>query len=202
VADHPDDLSSRLGSGRSRLDLGLDPDADQASELRAGRVSQSIDQGLVESPEAAAERAFRATLERGMRALAIREHGRSELVLKLTGKGISRELAARAVDHLAEQGLQSDERFAESYTHSRIERGYGPVYIAQALRQKGIDSDTVTDHLGQGSSFWIERAQLARARKFGPEIPSVRAEWQRQARFLAQRGFGADLVMRVLDPRD
>jgi len=44
----------------------------------------------------------------------------------------------------------------------------------------------------------LERANRARAKRFGSAAPASRDEWNRQARFLAQRGFPSDLIYRAL----
>jgi len=149
-----------------------------------------------------AELAYRRARDKGLRALTTREHSRAELLRKLAGKGVSRDLAARVVGELEAQSLQSDERFAESFVHGRIERGYGPVWIRQALAQRGVDRATVEALLDRPRAFWLEQAERARLRRFGESAPDDRASWEKQARFLAQRGFPTDLVTRVLDPRD
>ncbi|MBX3706585.1 MAG: regulatory protein RecX [Pseudomonadales bacterium] len=133
-----------------------------------------------------------------MRVLAGREHSAAELVRKLTGKGIDPGEARAVVADLAERNLQSDERFTEAFVRSRVERGYGPLWIRQALQQKGVADALVAAHLDDPAAVWAERAERARYRRFGETAPLLRTEWTRQARFLAQRGFPTDIVVRVL----
>jgi regulatory protein len=184
-------------SGRHDWRLGPDEDPFQGERQDKGEgraaAPVSIDQ---------AEVAYRRALDKGLRALTAREHSRAELLQKLSGKGVSRDLAARVVGELEAQSLQSDERFAESFVHGRIERGYGPVWIRQALAQRGVDRATAEALLDRPRAFWLERAAVARERRFGDTLPADRSSWEKQARFLAQRGFPTDLVTRVLDQRD
>jgi len=146
--------------------------------------------------------AYRKAFDRGMRSLTTREHSGAELLKKLSGKGVEKELAREVVADLCEHGFQSDERFAESFVHGRVERGYGPVWIRQALQQRGVDDDLLNALLDQPREYWQDRAEQVRARKFGSDLPPDRQAWQRQARFLAQRGFATDLIVRVLERRD
>ncbi len=159
------------------------------------------DAPLADDVAAEARKAYRQAFDRGLRSLAGREHSRAELVRKLAGKGVARELARTVVDELGDHGFQSDERFAESYVRGRVERGYGPLWIRQALQQRGVDGELIETLLDQPREHWQEHAERARSRKFGDELPADRAEWQRQARYLAQRGFATDLIVRVLERR-
>jgi regulatory protein len=149
----------------------------------------------------AAAKARRQAFDRGLRSLAGREHSQAELLRKLAVKGVAKELAREVVDELCEHGFQSDERFAASFVRGRVERGYGPIWIRQALQQRGVDGELIESLLDQPREYWQERAEAARSRKFGAEPPADRPEWQRQARFLAQRGFSNDLIVRVLERR-
>jgi regulatory protein len=157
---------------------------------------------MADDDDEAADEVFRRAFDRGLRSLARREHSRNELQRKLSAKGVSNQLAGAVVDALESQGLQSDERFAESYVRGRVERGYGPLWIRQALQQRGVDGELIEALLDQPREYWQERTEAVRSRKFGAELPGDRAEWQRQARFLAQRGFSNELIVRVLERRN
>ncbi len=76
--------------------------------------------------------------KKAMDFLARREYGQTELIKKLADKGFERDVAAQAVTQLTEEGLQSDQRFAESFVQSRINQGKGPVRIRLDLGQRGI----------------------------------------------------------------
>jgi len=144
------------------------------------------------------DEAFAAARGRAVRMLAMREHSAVELIQKLTRKGVPSALAGQVVATLAERNLQSDERFAEGFARTRIARGYGPLWLRQALRERGIDSALADAVLDRPSAWWAGQARAIRARKFGDPPPADRATWQRQARFLAQRGFSTDLVLKAL----
>ena len=80
----------------------------------------------------------------------------------------------------------------------RSERGQGPLRIRAELRERGVTDVLVDEVLTTTSEFWLERANRARAKRFGEAVPTSRDEWNRQARFLAQRGFPSDLIYRAL----
>jgi len=149
-----------------------------------------------------APQVYREALDRAMRMLALREHSASELLRKLATKGVAADLAAQVVSELREQNLQSDERFAEAFVRSGVGRGYGPIWIRQSLRQRGIGDDLAEIFLTEPGAYWTAQALRARNKRFGEAPPANRAEWGRQARFLAQRGFPADLIYRALGRHD
>jgi regulatory protein len=93
--------------------------------------------------------------------------------------------------------LQSDERFTEAYVNHRFNAGVGPLKIRYELRQKGI-SDLLTDEfLELLSDRWEQLMVQQRERKYGEVIPADYAERMKQARFLQNRGFSPESVMRL-----
>jgi regulatory protein len=73
-----------------------------------------------------------------MNYLARREHSQEELRLKLSQRGFSERLINEVIGELRDENLQSDARFAEVFTRSRVAKGYGVYRIRQELRQRGI----------------------------------------------------------------
>jgi len=130
--------------------------------------------------------------------LARREHSAQELRSKLSARGCEADQLDDLLSELASEGLQSDDRYAESYVHSRIARGFGPLKIQAELRQRGV-SDRVIDHyLDPRSADWRERARGAWEKKFGEAAGDYR-ERTRQARFLQGRGFASDTISQILN---
>ena len=142
----------------------------------------------------------RAAREAAIRLLARREHARIELQRKLTGRGHSPELAESVIADLAAAGLQSDERFAEVFVRSAVDRGHGPLKIIAGLRERGVDGDAVL--AGLGDDEWRDRASMAVDKRFGQEAPRDRADWAKRARFLASRGFPSGIAYEVLGRLD
>jgi regulatory protein len=134
--------------------------------------------------------------------LARREYSRLELVERLTARGYSAEAVNDCLEALAEGGLQSDARFAESFARSRLFRGQGPVKIRAELKRRGLGRERIQDALleaEQGAEGdWFALACDALVRRFsGPgDTPRERA---RRERFLAQRGFDFDQVRHALE---
>ncbi|WP_157265474.1 regulatory protein RecX [Azohydromonas aeria] len=107
--------------------------------------------------------------------------------------------AEAAVEALLEwlqaQRYLSEERFVESRVHARAAR-FGNLRIRQELAQHGVALDE--DAAQRLRDTELERCREVWARKFGDAPPADAAQRARQMRFLAGRGFGADVIRRVL----
>jgi regulatory protein len=135
--------------------------------------------------------------KKAMDLLARREHSAQELRQKLK----SREYEAAAIDEVLQElisdRLQSDERFTEAYVNHRFNAGVGPLKIRYELRQKGI-ADLLADQILESlSDCWDQLMLQQRERKYGEVIPADYAERMKQARFLQNRGFSPESVMRL-----
>lgn len=102
------------------------------------------------------------------------------------------------LDALVAVGSLSDERFVSSFVSSRIRRGKGPVLIRAELRDRGVDEELVDRFLTFSDAYWVDKARSARNKRFGDTPPADAAERNRQARFLAGRGFASELIRRVV----
>ena len=110
-----------------------------------------------------------------------------------TAASISDEVDA-LLDWLQSHRYLSEERFVESRVHARQSR-FGNLRIRQELSQHalGLTADLSAD-LVQSER---ERARAVRQRKFGDAAASL-SDKARQARFLAGRGFSAEVIWQVL----
>ena len=135
-----------------------------------------------------------------MDLLARREHARLELDRKLSKAGFDGDIISSTLDDLEQDGLLANDRFAESFIRSRVNRGQGPVKIRAELSQRGIDDGEA--YLRASGCDWRQLATEARIRRFGPQLPDSYSEKGRQARFLAQRGFTAEQIRDALEFAD
>ena len=138
--------------------------------------------------------------KKAMDFLARREYGQTELIRKLADKGYDRDVADQAVAQLTADGLQSDQRFADSFVQSRINQGKGPVRIRLDLTQRGITDSTVEIALEEADPDWYALAREQRVKKFGEASPSDFKEKARQMRFLQYRGFEQDHIQSAFGP--
>lgn len=143
-----------------------------------------------------------AVLAGAMRLLACREHSQFELRRKLTKKGHAADDIDAAIDQLAAQGLQSDERYVESFVNSHRERGQGPKRIRLELQQQGLATELIESYLDDADPVWRENAAQVRCKKYGQAIPDDFQERMKQTRFLEYRGFGVEQIRPIFSEVD
>jgi regulatory protein len=136
---------------------------------------------------------------RALDLLARREHARAELAAKLRLRGFDPAAVDGLLDSLAEEGLQSDARYAGLRACQRAERGFGPVRIRLELRERGVEEAEAQAAIEAAGIDWPALARTERERRFGSRPPAGPRERARQARFLEYRGFPPELVRRILD---
>lgn len=132
-----------------------------------------------------------------MRLLAMREHTQLELRNKLKRSHAAANVE-RAVSSLAEQGLQSDERYTELYVTLRADKGYGPLRIRTELRERGVDEVLIDSYVDQNDSSWSSLLKRAAEKKYGGQPPADRKDIARRGRFLSYRGFPTHLISAYL----
>ncbi len=142
--------------------------------------------------------ALNDALAGAMRLLAAREHSQQELRRKLSQKGHELEMAELAITQLAEQDLQNDERFVESFINSHQARGKGPKRIQLELQQHQLPEYLVEQYLDPEDETWRESAAQVRIKKFGHDFPEDYKERMKQAKFLEYRGFTHEQIFSVL----
>ncbi len=140
-----------------------------------------------------------STLEKEIRGICFRlltrrEHSYKELIEKLAVKGFDRFESQAIVDVLAEQGWQSDQRFAESYTRYRIKKGFGPIKICFELQQRGIVNFDLDSTLYDLADDWNEIIESVYLKKYSDEKLLLKKEWLKRNRFLQQRGFSSEMI--------
>lgn len=132
--------------------------------------------------------------QRALNYLARREHSRFELSRKLTPYLAEGDDLDALLDDFQKRKWLSDARFAEQVVNTRNGR-VGRLKVAHELREKGVAEELVAqavnalDDLASAKTVW--------QKKFGA-LPETREAWAKQARFLQSRGFGFDVIKRVL----
>ncbi len=137
---------------------------------------------------------------RALRLLAGREHSRAELEKKLAAHEETPGELQRALDDLQARGFINEQRVVDSVLHRRAAR-LGTARLKQELQAKGIGAEAVADAVQALRSTELERAREVWRRKFG-EPAADAAGRAKQMRFLAGRGFGGDIIRRVLGGED
>ncbi len=129
--------------------------------------------------------------------LARREHSFRELVQKLTLKGFDKHDVEVLLDEFVEQGWQSDQRFAESYSRSRLQKGFGPVRIQYELRERGIDVSV--DRVFDETPDWQTLLTELHSKKYGAQAPTDMKERAKRIRFFQHKGFTHDMIKQLFN---
>jgi regulatory protein len=138
--------------------------------------------------------------------LAQRDHSRSELRTKLL-----RHLKAQTdpqdeaanpaalvdslLDWLEQHRYLSDERFVEGRVNVRAAR-YGNLRIRQELSRHGVALTSAAEQQLRDSE--LARAREVWRRKFGGEAAADAVARAKQMRFLAARGFSAEVIRKII----
>ena len=133
---------------------------------------------------------------RALKALGRREHSRQELQVKLQPFAEDPDELDALLDELEKRGWLSEARFVEQLTTTR-RRKFGAARIVHELRGKGVSDDAIAAARARLNAGEVDAARAVWKKKFG-KLPRTRQERGKQARFLASRGFSAEVVHRVL----
>ncbi len=137
--------------------------------------------------------------ERALNLLARREHSRAELARKLAPHDEADNIAT-LLDDLERENLLSNQRYAEALAHARDGR-HGSLRLKVVLREKGVPEGVIAEVLGEARSRDLEAARMVWQKKYGHQAKDA-AGRARQMRFLASRGFPAEVVRRVVAGAD
>ncbi len=139
----------------------------------------------------------RSARNTAMDLLSRREHSRKQLFDKLKQRQFEDEEISAVLAQLESENLLNDARFTECYLNQRMQKGFGPLRIRHELAEKGIRTELIELHMEINAENWFDLMQSQREKKFGTEIPSDYREKMKQARFLQNRGFSPEAVMRL-----
>ena len=131
--------------------------------------------------------------------LARREHSAFEIRRKLKQKELDETEIEEAISSLQREGLQSDERFAESYINMRQAKGYGPVRIAMELRERGVAEAVYEPYLRDRSIDWTAVLKAAYVKKYGSTGCDDYREKAKRMRYLQYRGFALDKIHELIE---
>ncbi len=130
--------------------------------------------------------------------LSRREYSRHELFQKLSPRTSNESFVEQLLNRLEEAGYQSDQRFAESFLRSRINRGLGRMRIERELKDKGIDQYLIEELLAADID-WFELAYECGLKKSQSLDFADYKDKQKLFRYLAYRGFAMDQIQYALE---
>jgi regulatory protein len=138
--------------------------------------------------------------QRALEYLGKREYSYTELGQKLKAYAEEGDDVAALLEDFKQRGWISDARFTEQIVHARQAK-FGSARIAHELREKGVADHLIQDAIEQVKDHELDNATEVWRKKFKAS-PKSREEWAKQARFLQSRGFGFDLIKKVLSNTD
>jgi regulatory protein len=127
------------------------------------------------------------------RLLGRREYSLVELENRIRQKWPEAEDPGELVGQLAGENLVSDERYAEAFTRSRVQRHQGPLKIRAAMRGKGVPDSVIATAMEAEADNWLELARIW-LHKQHPGQFSFK-DTQKYYRRLVNRGFTHDQAM-------
>lgn len=133
---------------------------------------------------------------RALRYLAAREHSRAELERKLGPHEEAPGQLAQVLDELQAKDFISAARVVESVVNRRASR-FGAARVRHELLGKGLDTALVQQAMQDLKATELARAREVWRKKFAGPAPDA-AGRARQMRFLAARGFAAEVIRQVL----
>lgn len=150
------------------------------------------------APEADPEARARAIC---LRLLTMAPKTRAQLAEALRTREVPEEAAQAVLERFSEVGLIDDEAFAAAWVSSRhIGRGLARRALAQELRHRGVDDDTVNDAVQQldpeqevKTARRLVARRLAATRGTDPQ-----ARIRRLVGMLARKGYSPGLAFRVV----
>ena len=140
--------------------------------------------------------------QRALEYLGKREYSYAELDQKLKTyleEDESIEVVTAILEDFKARGWLSDARFTEQIVHARSHK-FGSAKIANELREKGVSQELIENAIEQVKQNELDNAKDIWRKKF-KATPASRDEWARQARFLQSRGFGFDVIKKVLNSK-
>ncbi len=140
-----------------------------------------------------------AAFQVAMRALARREYATSELIRKLEGKDFDTEVIAETLHTLQQENRQSDERFAETFVRSKINRGIGRFRIQKELEQRDVLPSLIRSAFDEAECDWFALALSTWKRKYPDTSDLDIREKARRFRFMSSRGFDHDQIHYALE---
>ncbi|WP_144328708.1 recombination regulator RecX [Tepidimonas charontis] len=133
---------------------------------------------------------------RALRWLARREYTRAELAQRLAPYAPDAAALDAVLQECAARGWLDEQRAVEGHLRRRAAR-FGARRIQAELGARGVDPDTLRQVQQRLQASEVERAQAVWQQRFG-RAPADARERARQLRFLAARGFAADVAQRVV----
>jgi regulatory protein len=142
--------------------------------------------------------------QRALDYLAKREYSVAELAQKLNTVARQYELDADEIPEILadfqKRNWVSDTRFTEQILHARKSK-FGVARIANELKEKGVSDELISEAVQDVKENELANAKAVWRKKYDA-APNSREEWAKQARFLQSRGFGFEIIKKVINEQE
>ena len=148
-----------------------------------------------------AEDEVKKAITAALNLIAFRPRASGELQRKLREKGYPPEAAEAAINRMRDLGYLNDATFADRWIENRQEhRPRSRRMLTQELRQKGIDADTIEAALEETEiDEFGDALDLARKKASSMQDLDTPTRHRRLSGFLSRRGYGFDVIRKVLE---
>ena len=146
----------------------------------------------------------RTALACALEYLARREYSAYELTCRLSQRSYRDADIQAALEYCQHHNWQSDDRFADMYIRSCLERGKGWQYIVQGLYARGIDRNQAELALENQQVDWTALAQQVYAKRYADKplrnvcSRDYQRTRQKRLRYLVSQGFDYDQALAAL----
>jgi len=137
-----------------------------------------------------------------LRLLTMREHCEVELRGKLLQRDCDEIAMDSAIEQLKGYGYLSEARYAEAFLRYRLKKGEALWFAAEKARQKGVDEEALQVAAEEvDSSYDALQSCLSLLNKRDPQQQWRYDQriWQRQARYLRNKGFDVATILQALN---
>ena len=132
-----------------------------------------------------------------MNALSRREHSEKEIYLKFVNLVNSKDILLEEILKLKEEGLISNQRYAEAYIRSRFHSGFGPVRIKYELEKKGVIKTTIKTAFQETDLDWDDKLKSELKKKYeSNDMKNLNIN--KISNFFLYRGFDLEKISKLI----
>ena len=132
-----------------------------------------------------------------MNALSRREHSEKEIYLKFVNLVNSKDTLLEEILKLKEEGLISNQRYAEAYIRSRFHSGFGPIRIKYELEKKGVIEAIIKTAFQETDLDWDDKLKSEFKKKYESNNMKISND-NKISKFFLYRGFDLEKISKLI----
>ncbi|MBO2944147.1 RecX family transcriptional regulator [Paenibacillus sp. F411] len=124
-----------------------------------------------------------------------------EIQQRLMQKGMTEDAIQKSLQRLSQEGLIDDAWYAKQWAEQRISgHKKGKMWVKQELKQKGIDSEIITEALDEvDEEAELESCYIIGRKKWQQSKGEIFERKRKTGAFLMRRGFTGDQVRKTVN---